>query len=480
MQDRRRGFLKASIMAAGGAALGASVRARSGVAGAAGDDPVPPTRRFVEAVAAGDEEAVRRWLDRDPGLIHARDDAGRTAFAIALIHRHPGIAGLLRDRGYPPDLHESALAVDWERFERLAAATPGAVNQDHPVGGTAMYAAAVGGAGSQIWRVYRFGGEPDLRGASGYSPLRAALEHPDLDVAELTASGLLGNGADPAAEQADGSSPLHVAARRGSTAIVELLIRKGADVEALDRGGRTARRLADEAGRAEVVELLDSHRTIPRDHSTSREAYDVAGRAYRRPDLSAFSIGERSRVVGVAHGGFDDLRQAVNRHPELAHAISTTTESAVEAGAHTGHADIVDLLIEHGAAYSLPTAVMRGDLARARALLDEDPLRIHERGPHDFALLWYPVIGQTSTEMLELLLARGAEVERQHVLGTTALHFASLRGAVEMAELLIAHGADVNRPGRRFDATPETPLQLAEARGHQELVRLLRAHGARG
>jgi hypothetical protein len=187
---------------------------------------------------------------------------------------------------------------------------------------------------------------------------------------------------------------------------------------------------------------------------------------------------ERGRVVGVAHTDLDRLREAVERHPLLAHSVATTTEAAVEAGAHMGRGDIVDFLLERGVPCSLPTAVMRGDTGRVTALLDEDPLRIHERGPHDFALLWYPVIGGGRLDMAKLLLARGADVERQHWLGTTALHFAASRGQFEMAALLIEHGADVNRGGRRFKGT-KTPLQLAEAEGHTELAELLRRHGAR-
>ena len=40
-------------------------------------------------------------------------------------------------------------------------------------------------------------------------------------------------------------------------------------------------------------------------------------------------------------------------------------------------------MLEHGAPYSLPTAVMKNDMPRVKQLLDEDPLRIHERGAHD-------------------------------------------------------------------------------------------------
>jgi len=481
--DGRREFLWRAMTTAGAATLLPGALCGIGVAraGTPGETN-SPTARFLDAVLEGDLARVRQALDLDPGLVHVRDEAGRSAFALALLQRHGELAELLRERGHQPDLHESALAVDWERFESLARQTPGVVNQDHPLGGTAMYAAAFGGAGTQIWRIYRYGGEPDEspRGKNGHSAVRAALEHPDLALAELTVASLLGNGADPGGPQLDGSSALHAAARRGSVALVELLICKGADVDARDRRERTALELALESGQGETAAVLRSHREIPRDHSTSRTAYDVDGKPYAPPDLSAFSVTTRGQVVGQSHTNLDAVRQAVERHPGLVHSVATTTEGAVEAGAHMGRGDIVDFLLGHGAPYSLPTAVMRNDLEHARVLLEEDPLRVNERGAHDFPLLWYPVIGKDLREMAELLIDHGARVERQHWLGTTALHYAAIGGQTEMAALLIERGgADVNRVGRKFDPAGVTALQIAEARGHESLAKLLRERGAR-
>jgi len=492
----RRDFFKGPLALAGisvlvpgtvfGADLAADRAAHRG-ADATTDGAVPPTRRFLDAVRQGDAATVQQLLSADPGLLHTRDDAGRSAFAIALLAGHRHVGELLRRAGYAPDLTESALALDWARFEELAAAAPGLVNQDHPVGGTAMYAAALAGAGSQIFRPYVYGGDPNAnpRGAEGFTPLRVALEHPDLATAELTAASLLANGGDPNALQAGGSTPLHAAAARGSLVLVEMLLRKGADVASRDAAGRTPVDLADEHGRGAVADLLRHPSRVRRDHSTSRLAYDAEGRPFRPADLAAFSVLTRNRLVGASHFDFEYTRTVVQRHPELALAIASTDESAVEACAHTGRRPIVDFLLDHGAPYSLPTAVMRNDLPRARALLAEDALRIHERGPHDFALLWYPVIGGGLLEMAELLLAHGAEVERQHFLGTTALHYAARQGQADMVALLLDHGADAERAGRKFATTEAeqagglTPLQLAAEQEHGDVVSLLRQRGAR-
>ena len=109
-------------------------------------------------------------------------------------------------------------------------------------------------------------------------------------------------------------------------------------------------------------------------------------------------------------------------------------------------------------------------------MLDQDPERIHERGAHDFALLYYPIIGRNGLEMLDLLLNRGAKVEEQHFLGTTALHYACISGSKEAVDLLLQHGADINRAGRKFSDNPLTPLQMTK---DEQLANYLKSKGAK-
>jgi serine/threonine-protein phosphatase 6 regulatory ankyrin repeat subunit B len=343
-----------------------------------------------------------------------------------------------------------------------------------------MFAAAYGGAGDQLWRVYQYGSEPNpIENANHPPPLIAALQHPDLQTAELSAATLLANGARPNPSRPAPQTPLHLAAERGSEAIVEMLIRKGAHIDARNEANVTAVEIAERRKYSAVARLLRHHRDIPRDHSTSRTAYDANGEPFRSADLSHHDVLTRSRIVGAAHFRFDEVRETVTRHPELAKAVATTTEAAVEACAHTGARPIVDFLLDHGAPYSLPTAVMRNDAQRVKELLTEDPERIHERGPHDFALLWYPVIAGGSLELAERLIKSGASVEHQHHLGTTALHWAARGGQRDMVAFLIENGADIERVGRKFNPSGETPLQTAIARNHTDIADLLKAKGAK-
>ena len=71
-------------------------------------------------------------------------------------------------------------------------------------------------------------------------------------------------------------------------------------------------------------------------------------------------------------------------------------------------------------------------------------------------LLWAARFGQS--QVAELLIAEGADVNAKNVVGQTPLHWAAMAGHKEIIELLIAAGADVNAKTKRGD----TPLDLAE------------------
>ena len=436
---------------------------------------------FFKACSNGDIVQVKTMLEDNSRLLTAKDRNGLSGFALAMLAGHRPTADFLTNAGYATDLHESAMAGDWERYELLlgdeSASTVDIVNADHAIGGSVIWAAAAGGVGSDIWHVYANCADPNLntRDTNGTTPLQKALRFHQLAAAEITAATLLSNDANPNPKLNADLPPLHIAAQRGSYVLTEMLIRLGADVSARDQNGKLARTLAEEAGHKDIWELITHHTRVARTCRTSRARYTASRDNYVRPDVGDIPLYLKRRFVGQSHGNLEYVQKALQEDSRLVHSIATTSEKCVEACAHTGRKKVVEHLLKHGAPYALPTAVLLNDTTTVKRYLDEDPARINERGAHDFGLLWYPVIGSCDLSMTQLLLDRGAKIEHQHFLGTTALHWAAMRGPIELVELLVENGANVNRVGRKFNADGQTPLQLTR---DDKVAAYLRSKGA--
>lgn len=433
---------------------------------------------FFRAVRAGDAAEVRRQLQQTPGLATRTDTAGRSAFVIAHLAGQPAIAQILQERGIELDIVEAVLARDWPRFEQLAAADPESCNAAHPIGGTPLHAAALSGCVSN-WRLRSAGCKPDAvpSGGNGLTAARTAMSAPRISDARIGVADLLANGGEPNAPQRDGDSILHAAVRRRSDVLVRLAVRKGVDVGQRDARGRTAEKLATEIGWATGAALLARADELPRDHRGSRLALDAARRPIEVPDLSDVPQAKQSAVTGNSHFRLETVRELVAADRRLVFALSTDDELPIEASAHTGHRPLIRFHLDHGAPLSLPTATALGDRDAIRFWLERDPRLVHERGAHDFPVMFFGVFGG-EIEILELLRELGVPID-QHSRGGTALHWSVVRGAVDIARWLLEHDADPEAISLIWSREGQTPLELAAAHDRPELAALLRDMGAR-
>lgn len=481
----RRHFLRDTAAAGGfltltGSLASAEATETSGKAASA-DPPNDAGERaldsalFRRAVEAGDLERVRWFLDRDPALAHSRDAGGRSAFILAHLAGYPEVAETLREHGLQLDVVEAAIAPDWDRVREICEVAPGTVNLPHPFGGTAVHGAALFGHWQNIWVLQQFGADLNANPSAGdgVTPVRIAFDNRERSEIAPTVGTLLGNSGEVNAAQKDGDSVLHAAAADGDPYLVRLVLRKHGDPTARNAVGETPLEVAQRLGNDAAVELLRHPERVPRDHVSSRLAYDASGGRFELPPPSGLPQTLINRVVGASHGHFEVVRELTERHPELMFSISSADEMTVEACAHTGRREIVQFYLDHGAPLSLLTAITMGMTSRARELLRQDPLRVHERGPHDFPLSWYPVIGGGVVEAMELLIEYGVDLEAER-LGETVLHRASRSGQIELVELLLEEGTEVN--ARRL-TDQQTPLDEALRREHTAIVDLLRRHG---
>ncbi len=99
-----------------------------------------------------------------------------------------------------------------------------------------------------------------------------------------------------------------------------------------------------------------------------------------------------------------------------------------------GNRPIIDFLIERGAPTDFFTACVLGATDQVRAELAADPGRAQARGVHDLPSLYFAVIGGDA-EIIRLLLSHGADPTLPDSEGRGARQLAIDRGHPELGRL---------------------------------------------
>ncbi len=181
-----------------------------------------------EAVKAGDLTAVRSLIDKDPGLVNARDETGRSP------------------------LHWAARGTDIEVLEYLV--EKGADLNFPDNNGTApLHSLASRGNAEGIKILLNKGADIEIKAPNESTPLHFAVLGRRAEIVRL----LLKCGAKLESRDEQGRTPLVIAAREMSGLdVVRTLLDLGAEIDSTDRSGDTALTLAAWRGSADVVSLL--------------------------------------------------------------------------------------------------------------------------------------------------------------------------------------------------------------------------------
>jgi ankyrin repeat protein len=169
----------------------------------------------------------------------------------------------------------------------------------------------------------------------------------------------------------------------------------------------------------------------------------------------------------------------------------------------------VDELLKRGPALNIFEAAATGQVDRVRELIAADPALLNTYAPDGFHPLGLAAffgnkatvevllqagadVNQQSREsmkvsalhsaaaarrpdIVEMLLAKGANPNLRAAGGVTVFHEAGATGQIEVAEMLLKSGGDINAK----DNTGKTPLAYAIESKKDEMAAWLRTHGAR-
>lgn len=289
-----------------------------------------------------------------------------------------------------------------------------------------------------------------------------------------------------------GATALYWASYRGHLEIVQILLDKGANVNA--EGGLLGNALAAAAaeGHFAIVQLLlYNGANINTKDSIRVDALFIAlmnGHiriAQLLLDNGADANSEDSHyghaLQVASQYGYLEIVQLLLDNGADVNAGGGLYGNALQAAVFSGHLEIVQLLLDNGAdanaqgsvyGNALQAASFGGHREIAQLLLDDFANVNAEGGVSSNALQAASYSGHL--EIVQLLLHLGADSNAQRGDFGNALHSASMRGHLRIVQLLLGNGANVNSQGGDFG----NALQAASVNGHLGIVQLLLDNGA--
>jgi len=180
-------------------------------------------------------------------------------------------------------------------------------------------------------------------------------------------------------------------------------------------------------------------------------------------------------LTTIQRGDLDGLKHVLSVDPASAAARNAAGVSALVLARYANRADMVDALLAADPALDVFEAAMFGSLDRLEEILRATPESAAAWSPDGFTAL-HLAAAFGPPEAVATLLAVGADpcLAARNVTRSTPLHAAVAASRTDVVVLLLDRGADPN--ARQVGGF--TPLHAAARQGQAALVEQLVAHGA--
>jgi len=348
-------------------------------------------------------------------------------------------------------------------------------------GATALYAAAAHSDPAMTAKLLAAGADANTPLTSGETPLMEAAGRGNL----ATVRALLSNKANPNARELNGGqNALMWALSQRQSAVVEELVKGGADVHAGSKTGFTPLMFAAQQGD------VDSARILLR---AGAKPNDAQPKTALTPLMIASAMGHTEAIDLLLDNGANPNLVDANGYTSL-HRVVRDSDYGINLGSKGEILTIVNSLLKHGAN---PNARLNQDKEKAAEEIRNGNVATYEKRT---AVTVTEIILQGATplflaaevnnlDVIKLLVEAGADPLIATERGTTPLMMAAGAGtdvqrerapeeravAVETAKFLVERGADVNAAGQYG----WTALHAATYQGMNDLIEYLVSKGAK-
>ncbi|XP_072007198.1 uncharacterized protein [Engystomops pustulosus] len=310
---------------------------------------------------------------------------------------------------------------------------------------TALHIAVENCKAPVVQTLLGFGAQVQPKGGKNQeTPLHIAARIKD---GEKVAEILLKSGADVNMEQADGETPMHVAAQFGNIKMIRALMEEGGEVTRQSQARESVLHTAVRHCHLPILEVILHH-------LTSERSPDEAAAWVNQPNQEGETPLHLAAALGrdMIHSEEEDvriIRLLLDHAADISSITSQSGETPLHYCARMGNEDVLQEMIKHIGSGRVQLTMNR------QAKNGWSPLLVAAEKGH--------------TGIVKVLLQNQARVDVFDEHGKAALHLACENGHDQITDVLLWHKAFVNAKTK----LGLTPLHLCAQNGFNHLVKLL-------